>query len=215
MLLSELQGSVTENEGEKLKQLATLSTHDIVEIGSYYGKSTCYIASGAPANIKVYAIDLWNLREITSNITIVKKKTKVKSAFDDSVLVEFKFQNDGSGNIAQRMLPETWNIFQQQICATGNEHKVIPIKANSNEVAKLWSKPLSLLFIDGDHSYEQCLADYNNFAPFVIQNGYMAIHDYDTIHGYEVKQVVDEVIKKDNKWTKWEITDSLLTVRRL
>jgi cephalosporin hydroxylase len=214
MLLSELKGSISEAEGERLKYLASLSSHNIVEIGSYYGKSTCYLASGASDDIKVYAIDLWNFREITSNAKVIKNKKPGNSAFNYSVIVKFNFKDDGSGNIAQRILLDTWNIFKEQVQYTGNKNKIIPIKANSNEVAKLWNKNISLLFIDGDHRYKQCLADYNNFAPFVVKNGYVAFHDYNTIRNYGVKKVVDEIIKTSKEWVDWTITESLITGRR-
>lgn len=215
MLLSKLEGAISEKEGERLKYLSSLSTYDIVEIGSYYGKSTCYIASGAPDVVKVYAIDLWNLREITSNVKLIIKDTPNKSAYNTSVLVKFNFKDDGSGNIAKRMLPTTWDIFKQQVACTGNEHKIIPIKANSNEVAKIWSKNIGLLFIDGDHRYEQCMADYHNFSSFVVKSGYIAFHDYNTKHKYGVKKVVDEIIATSDKWIDWTITESLITGRRV
>jgi len=58
--LSALKGFLRPIEGETLAKLASiiLSDQAIVEIGSYMGKSTCYLASGTTGAM-VYAIDLW------------------------------------------------------------------------------------------------------------------------------------------------------------
>lgn len=61
MQLSELVGLIPEEVGETLAAYAEQVPADqaIVEIGSYKGKSTCYLASRATAH--VYAIDAWDL----------------------------------------------------------------------------------------------------------------------------------------------------------
>ena len=58
--LSALKGFLRPIEGETLAKLASTIPQEqaIVEIGSYMGKSTCYLASGTTGAM-VYAIDLW------------------------------------------------------------------------------------------------------------------------------------------------------------
>ncbi len=60
--LAGLKGYLRDIEGEKLMELASFIPKEqaIVEIGSYMGKSTCYLASGSNGSM-VYAIDLWDL----------------------------------------------------------------------------------------------------------------------------------------------------------
>lgn len=60
--LAGLKGYLRPVEGRKLAELASLvpTGQAIVEIGSYMGKSTCYLASGSKG-VKVYAVDLWEL----------------------------------------------------------------------------------------------------------------------------------------------------------
>ncbi|CAA6693607.1 MULTISPECIES: CmcI family methyltransferase [unclassified Lentimonas] len=41
----------------------------------------------------------------------------------------------------------------------------------------LGGKPIDLLFIDGDHSYEGAMADYNAYSPLVRKGGWIAFHD--------------------------------------
>lgn len=57
------------------------------------------------------------------------------------------------------------------------------------EAAEVWSLPISLLFIDADHSYEGCKADFENFFPFVIGNGIVVFHDSER---EPVKRVIEE-----------------------
>lgn len=49
----------------------------------------------------------------------------------------------------------------------------------SNEAVKDWKLPINVLFIDGDHSFEGCADDFNNFAPFVVSGGWILFHDCD------------------------------------
>ena len=61
MRLSELAGLIPDEVGETLADYGSRVPSDqaIVEIGSYKGKSTCYLASRAVAH--VWAIDPWDL----------------------------------------------------------------------------------------------------------------------------------------------------------
>lgn len=54
----------------------------------------------------------------------------------------------------------------------------VGIKGLSTEIAKVWSEPIGMLFIDGDHSYEGCKGDYEAFASHVIPGGLIVFHDY-------------------------------------
>lgn len=53
------------------------------------------------------------------------------------------------------------------------------IQGNSQEVAKNWTKKISVLFIDGDHSYEGCKADIDSWYPHMKKHGVMLFHDCD------------------------------------
>lgn len=70
-----------------------------------------------------------------------------------------------------------WNPTGQGLIALGAPH--VYIHADANMAAKLWSKPISVLFIDGDHSYEGVQKDHNSWTPFVKKGGTILYHDYD------------------------------------
>ncbi|MDD5502451.1 MAG: class I SAM-dependent methyltransferase [Candidatus Thermoplasmatota archaeon] len=68
--LQELEGiAVHPGEGQHLAWLASRvkSEHAIVELGSYKGKSACYLGAGSRAGCgaHVYAVDLWDKGETT------------------------------------------------------------------------------------------------------------------------------------------------------
>ena len=87
---------------------------------------------------------------------------------------------------------------------------VTGVKGISAEIAKVWDKPIGLLFIDGNHSYEECKADYNGFAKHIIPGGYLVFHDYeDKFPG--VQKLVDEI--KDG-WTGFTVEGSIAVLRK-
>lgn len=51
------------------------------------------------------------------------------------------------------------------------------IKATSQEVAPTWTKPIDILFIDGDHSYEGVRHDFEAFRPWLTPEALVAFHD--------------------------------------
>lgn len=52
------------------------------------------------------------------------------------------------------------------------------IQVLGNSATLPWELPVDFLFIDGDHSYEGCANDFNNFAPFVKIGCFIMFHDY-------------------------------------
>lgn len=60
MTLGSLAGLIPDDLGERLTYWASVTTGPVVEIGSYKGKSTCYLAEGARGRT-VYAVDPWGL----------------------------------------------------------------------------------------------------------------------------------------------------------
>jgi predicted O-methyltransferase YrrM len=61
--VNRLSGLITPRVGMELFRLAqdVSAGTSIVEIGSYRGKSTAFLAVGAPASVPIYAIDPWEM----------------------------------------------------------------------------------------------------------------------------------------------------------
>jgi hypothetical protein len=89
---------------------------------------------------------------------------------------------------------------------------VIPIKGISSEIAKAWNRPIGLLFIDGDHTYKGCMADYEGFAHHINPGGFLVFHDYEPKFKDVVKAVNE--IKQLSIWTDWELDCTTISARR-
>jgi len=162
-ILSELpkkiKGFLADDEGLRLYELARESSSlgPCLEIGSYCGKSAVYLglACKQMGNI-LFSIDHHKGSE----------EHQPGEEYHDPDLYD----------------PDTESIdsfreFQKTISLAGLNETVVPIVAKSNIVAKFWSTPLSLVFIDGGHSFETAFADYSCWASHIIANGFLVIHD--------------------------------------
>ena len=72
---------------------------------------------------------------------------------------------------------DTFKEFRNTIEKAGLEDTVVPMVCRSELAARLWSTSLSLVFIDGGHSYAAAYTDYNAWAGHIMPNGYLMIHD--------------------------------------
>lgn len=55
--------------------------------------------------------------------------------------------------------------------------EVIAVRKDTVAAAKNWPKPISLLFIDAGHRYQEVAADYRAWEPYVAEGGIVAFHD--------------------------------------
>jgi predicted O-methyltransferase YrrM len=85
----------------------------------------------------------------------------------------------------------SWEIFQRNVREAGIEELVVPWVCRSDEVFERWQQPISLLWIDGDHSYETTRQEVLNFTPFLQDGATVAFHDL-PIEG--VQRVIAEVV---------------------
>lgn len=74
---------------------------------------------------------------------------------------------------------------------------------DANEVA--WEKPVQIIFIDGDHDYENVLADYKKWSQFIFRNGYLMFHDYRRGGVNGPREVVHKVILPEDRWMIAEV----------
>jgi predicted O-methyltransferase YrrM len=72
---------------------------------------------------------------------------------------------------------DTLPFFRHTMHAGGLEDVVTAIVGRSTAVSSWWSTPLAMLFIDGGHAAEHCIADYKGWSPYVMPGGVLAIHD--------------------------------------
>jgi predicted O-methyltransferase YrrM len=72
---------------------------------------------------------------------------------------------------------DTLPVFRRTIADAGLEHEVVAVVGRSATVARSWSTPLALLFIDGGHGEDPAHTDYESWAPWVRNAGLLVIHD--------------------------------------
>jgi hypothetical protein len=71
----------------------------------------------------------------------------------------------------------TFNRFVENMRDVALLDYIEPIVAATDEAARGWSRPVRLLFIDGDHSYIQSKHDFETWSPFVVSQGIVCFHD--------------------------------------
>ena len=89
----------------------------------------------------------------------------------------------------------------------------------SVDAARAWAKKeetkIRLLFIDGDHSYEGCKNDIQEWSHYVTTGGMIAIHDYGNIYLEKderpsIIRAVYDTLLNDKTFSNFECVDTLL-----
>ena len=158
-IIDSVKGFLDRKEGMRLYELAAEASTaaPCLEIGSYCGKSTLYLGAGCRKNGSVlFSIDHHRGSE---------EQQPGEEYFDP----ETYDMDAGSMN--------TLPFFRKTLQLGGLEDTVIPLVTRSAVAARKWATPLSLVFIDGGHSYEAAFTDYCSWAGHVIPGGFLVIHD--------------------------------------
>lgn len=148
-----------EDEGLALYEAANsvAGRGPLLEIGSYCGKSAIYLGAAAAENDQVlYSIDHHRGSE----------EHQVGEEYHDPRLVD-----PISGRI------DTLPAFRATIAEAALEGSVIAVVGPSATIAASWATPLALVFIDGGHAEATSSSDYEAWAPKVLRDGLLAIHD--------------------------------------
>jgi MMP 1-O-methyltransferase len=129
----------------------------VLEVGTYCGKSTIYLACAArQAGQVVVTVDHHHGSE----------ENQPGWEYHDTSLVD-----PATGRL------DTLPFFRSTLTGLGLDDDVIAIVGRSADVARLWQAPLGMLFIDGGHTEAAAQADYEGWAPRVAPGGALAIHD--------------------------------------
>ena len=154
-----VKGFIDHNEGICLYNYALNSSKKgpILEIGSYCGKSTIYIATAA----KKYSGCVYSVDHHTGS-----EENQVGWKYHDIELFD-----EETGRI--NSFPE----FMRNLRKANLLDTVVPIVSDSSLVSRYWKIPLSMVFIDGGHTMEAAFNDFNNWKDKIIKGGILAIHD--------------------------------------
>jgi predicted O-methyltransferase YrrM len=158
-LLDKVKGFLDPEEALCLYKTAIVASRQgpCLEIGSYCGKSTICLGVACRRNDSVlFSIDHHHGSE---------EQQPGEAYFDPEL---FDSESDRVN---------TFPTFRKTIEMAGLDNTVIPIVCRSDVVARMWKTPLSLVFIDGGHSYEAALGDCQAWSPHLMRGGYLLIHD--------------------------------------
>ena len=158
-LIAATKGFLDEDEGRCLYDTALTASRlgPCLEIGGYCGKSTIYIGAACKKNNSIlFSIDHHRGSE----------EQQPGQAYFDPALYDPK---------AGRL--DTFREFRKTIEKAGIEDTVVAMVCRSEVAAHLWYTPLSMVFIDGGHTAEAALTDYECWAQHILPGGYLLIHD--------------------------------------
>ena len=157
--IDQVKGFLAEDEAAALYNAALQLSPKapVLEIGSYCGKSTVYIGSACKkAGGVLYALD----HHRGSEEHQLGEEYHDPDLYDDSA-----------------ELMDTFKEFRKNMRAADLEDTVIPIVASSGLACRGWNTPLSMVFIDGGHSLDAAMTDYESWAKHIVAGGILAIHD--------------------------------------
>jgi len=158
-LIDSVKGFLDREEGRRLYETAGLASRmgPCLEIGSYCGKSALYLGTACRENEGIlFSIDHHRGSE---------EQQPGEGYFDPDTYDP------------KTAMIDTLPVLRQTLFKAGLEEAVVPIAARSAAVARFWSTPLSLVFIDGGHTYEAAIGDYTAWAGHIMPGGYLLIHD--------------------------------------
>lgn len=162
---------------ETLRRLAgeVTKTRAIVELGVNRGKSLVAMAEAAHGPT-VYGIDLWDM----AGTGKAEERWRASRGFAD---------------------PAAFAEFLQAV--EHFEDKVVWVKGDSAEIAKVWTRPIGLLHIDGAHDYVSVKRDYEGWAPHIVKGGWLCLDDAQ--HEDKVGRLIEKVIVPSGLWHDWEM----------
>ncbi|OKJ37061.1 hypothetical protein AMK24_16380 [Streptomyces sp. CB02366] len=113
-------------------------------------------------------------------------------------------------------LMDTLPTFRRTLHRAGLEDHIVAIVGRSPQVAAVWGGPLGLVFVDGGHTDEHANADYEGWAPHVVQDGLLVIHDVfpDPADGGQAPYRIYRRALDSGAFTEVSATDSLRVLRR-
>jgi len=149
--VADVQGWMSPDQAERLFRAAacTRPGDQVVEIGSFQGRSTVVLAYGAPEAVPVVAID--------------------PHAGNDRGPQEIDgFAAEAAGDHER---------FNANLERAGVRHRVRHVRAFSNEAHTEVEGSIAVLYVDGAHRYAPARADIRDWGARVAPGGTMLIHD--------------------------------------
>ena len=156
--IEKIKGFMPANEGKALLRWAEKFSNfgPILEIGTYCGKSSLYLALGAQKTGQyVFTIDHHQGSE----------EHQLNEEYFDNEIYDFS-----------KKRVNTFPLLIKNINKL-NLKNIVPIVSESKNSSFNWKTNLGMLFIDGGHSFESVNNDYECWESKIAKGGCLAIHD--------------------------------------
>lgn len=128
--------------------LAARQPKVVVEVGSWLGSSTRFIAENIQEGGVVYAVDTW------------------RGSPTEAV------------HLQDPRLPYLYQLFLSNVKHAGLTDKIIPVRMDSLEAAKALNVKADLIYLDGAHDTESVYNDIIAWNPHLAQDGVMCGDDW-------------------------------------
>lgn len=106
----------------------------------------------------------------------------------------------------------TEHALRENLERAGVADQVDVVVATSEGAAAGWTRPVSLLWIDGDHEYESARRDFRLWEPHLLPHGVVALHDTFVWKGPE--RVVREEMIASRRYTSFVHAETTTAARR-
>jgi len=169
----------------------------LVEIGTYCGKSTLYLAAAAREGGGVV---------ITVDHHRGSEENQPGWEYHDASLVD-----PAVG------LMDTLPFLRHTLHGAGVEDIVVPIVGDSGLVARHWTGVAGMVFIDGGHTEAAAQRDFDCWGPKVVAGGRLVIHDVfpDPADGGQAPYHIYLKAVHSGEFEEESVTGSLRVLRRV
>lgn len=107
------------------------------------------------------------------------------------------------------------DYFQANLMEVDLFYNIHILKGDSAKMGRAWGqqqpiKPIDLLFIDGDHTYQGCKRDIEAWTPYVKPGGWIVFHDTACPTNKQPHALHFMVSKAIDEWQQYELQSPVL-----
>jgi hypothetical protein len=188
----DIDGWLTPAEASGLFEIAHLTSQshpqdaEVLEIGSWKGKSTFCLARGLRQGT-IHCVDPFNADGEPESKVIYERR-------------------QGNNHLLDQ--------FQRNLSSVPKSVRIQIHQGYSHQFTHQFPR-LQLLFIDGDHSIAGCRYDFENYAGRLVPGGILAFHDYDPERkDLGPTWVIENLVHKDPSYSTLLRRDSLCAFQK-
>ena len=197
--VNKIKGFLDPDEGAALFEhcITAAKLGPCLEIGSYCGKSTLYLGEACrQSDTILFAVDHHRGSE---------EHQQGEQYHDEDLYDELLGVMD------------SFKSFRANLRLAGLEETVVPVVAPSMVAARKWATPLGMVFIDGGHSLDAAMTDYQCWSRHVVPGGILAIHDIfpDPNDGGQAPITIFELAKSSGLFEELDLVKTLGLLKRV